>query len=88
MTIAEVLSVPPLVLMLTTSRRDATFARLAPIGFVLGLLATQTGPIVRACLTNTTAPRARASAFAVFALFDDLGKGFGPVVIARLVNTS
>ena len=44
------------------------------------------GPIVRACLTNTTAPRARASAFAVFALFDDLGKGFGPVVVARLVR--
>ena len=86
MAIAELLSVPPLVLMLTTSRRDASFARLAPIGFVLGLLATQTGPIVRACLTNTTAPRARASAFAVFALFDDLGKGFGPVVIARLVR--
>ena len=86
MSIAELLSVPPLVLMLTTSRRDASFARLAPIGFVLGLLATQTGPLVRACLTNTTAPRARASAFAVFALFDDLGKGFGPVVIARLVK--
>ena len=86
MSIAELLSVPPLVLMLTTSRKDASFARLAPVAVVLGLLATQTGPIVRACLTNTTAPRARASAFAVFALFDDLGKGFGPVVIAMLVK--
>ena len=86
MAIAELLSVPPLVLMLTTSKADASFARLAPVAVVLGLLATQTGPIVRACLTNTTAPRARASAFAVFALFDDLGKGFGPVVIARLVR--
>ena len=86
MSIAELLSVPPLVLMLTTNRRDASFARLAPVAVVLGLLATQTGPIVRACLTNTTAPRTRASAFAVFALFDDLGKGFGPVVIARLVR--
>ena len=86
MSIAELLSVPPLVLMLTTSKADASFANLAPVAVVLGLLATQTGPIVRACLTNTTAPRARASAFAVFALFDDLGKGFGPVVIARLVR--
>ena len=86
MSIAELLSVPPLVLMLTTSRQDASFARLALVAVVLGLLATQTGPIVRACLTNTTAPRARASAFAVFALFDDLGKGFGPVLIARMVK--
>jgi predicted MFS family arabinose efflux permease len=86
MSIAELLSVPPLVVMLTTSKADANFAKLAPVAVVLGLLATQTGPIVRACLTNTTAPRARASAFAVFALFDDLGKGFGPVVIARMVK--
>ena len=86
MSIAELLSVPPLVAILTTSKADASFATLAPVAVVLGLLATQTGPIVRACLTNTTAPRARASAFAVFALFDDLGKGFGPVVIARLVK--
>jgi predicted MFS family arabinose efflux permease len=86
MAIAELLSVPPLVVILTTTKADASFVRLAPVAVVLGLLATQTGPIVRACLTNTTAPRARASAFAVFALFDDLGKGFGPVVIARLVS--
>ncbi len=86
MSIAELLSVPPLVVILTTTKADASFARLAPVAVVLGLLATQTGPIVRACLTNTTAPRARASAFAVFALFDDLGKGFGPVVIARMVK--
>jgi len=86
MSIAELLSVPPLVVILTTKKADASFASLAPVAVVLGLLATQTGPIVRACLTNTTAPRARASAFAVFALFDDLGKGFGPVVIARLVK--
>ena len=86
MSIAELLSVPPLVVILTTTKADASFPNLAPVAVVLGLLATQTGPIVRACLTNTTAPRARASAFAVFALFDDLGKGFGPVVIARLVK--
>ncbi|CAH0366401.1 unnamed protein product [Pelagomonas calceolata] len=86
MSIAELLSVPPLVVILTTTKADASFEKLAPVAVVLGLLATQTGPIVRACLTNTTAPRARASAFAVFALFDDLGKGFGPVVIARLVR--
>ena len=86
MSIAELLSVPPLVVILTTTKEDASFAKLAPVAVVLGLLATQTGPIVRACLTNTTAPRARASAFAVFALFDDLGKGFGPVLIARMVK--
>ena len=46
---------------------------------------SSTGPIVRACLQNTVAPRARATAFAVFAIFDDLGKGGGPWILAKLV---
>ena len=85
MAVAEVASVLPLVLILRTARDDANFQVLVALAAVGGLCATQTGPIVRACLQNTVAPRARATAFAVFAIFDDLGKGGGPWILAKLV---
>lgn len=65
--------------------QGASFHRLGALAFLSGLCATQTGPIVRACLQNVVAPRARATAFAIFAIFDDLGKGGGPWIIAKLV---
>lgn len=86
MGIAEILSAPPLILLLLTPAGASHFPRLAGLALLLGLMATQTGPIVRSCLQNVVAPRARASAFAVFAIFDDLGKGGGPWIIARMVR--
>ena len=52
MSIAELLSVPPLVLMLTTSKADASFANLAPVAVVLGLLAM--GPAQSSALALRT----------------------------------
>jgi len=51
-----------------------------------GVLATITGPNVRANLTNVTHGRQRGLAFASFALFDDVGKGAGPALIAIMVQ--
>lgn len=51
-----------------------------------GVLATITGPNVRANLTNVTHGRQRGLAFASFALFDDVGKGAGPALIALMVQ--
>ena len=51
-----------------------------------GFFATQTGPIVRATLSNVTTSEQRGVAFAAFALADDLGKGFGPVWVASLIR--
>ena len=86
MAAAELASVAPLVLILR-ARRGANFHGLVALAALGGLCATQTGPVVRACLQNVVAPRARATAFAVFAIFDDLGKGGGPWVLAKLVAT-
>ena len=68
-----------LTLTLTLSRGASACA------CVGGFLATQTGPNVRSTLVNVTQSEQRGLAFAAFALADDLGKGFGPVVIATLV---
>ncbi|MEM7732227.1 MAG: MFS transporter, partial [Pseudomonadota bacterium] len=85
MAVAEILSAPPLVFMICCLR---SFKSLALCAVVSGFFASQTGPIVRACLQNVVAPNGRGLAFAVFALFDDLGKGFGPFVIAKIVATT
>lgn len=61
----------------------ATCMLLAACG---GALATITGPNVRATLTNVTHGQQRGLAFASFALFDDVGKGAGPAIIAILIQ--
>ena len=42
--------------------------------------------LFRSILQNVTVPEVRGSAFAIFNLTDDLGKGLGPVVIDGLVS--
>ncbi|CAM9496286.1 unnamed protein product [Pylaiella littoralis] len=50
-----------------------------------GVLAACTGPNVRSVLMNVTLPSTRGTAFGIFNLFDDLGKGLGPALISFLV---
>jgi len=51
-----------------------------------GFVAAFTGPNVRSVLQNVTSPENRGTAFALFTLSDDIGKGGGPAVVAFLVN--
>jgi len=44
-----------------------------------------TGPIIKASLQNVTLPTQRGQAFAVFNIFDDFGRGLGPVFVAVLI---
>ena len=52
-----------------------------------GFVAAISGPNVRSVLQNVTSPENRGTAFALFTLSDDIGKGGGPVVVAFLVNS-
>ena len=52
-----------------------------------GFFAKQTGPNVRAVLTNVTSTEQRGLAFATFALCDDLGKGAGPAILSSCLPT-
>ncbi len=60
---------------------------LAPvvIGFITGFIITMSGPNIRAILLNVNSPETRGSIFSLFNLTDDLGKGFGPVIISLLI---
>ncbi len=55
------------------------------IGFFTGFTISITGPNVRAILLNVNAPETRGSIFSLYNLADDLGKGFGPVIISLLI---
>lgn len=44
-----------------------------------------TGANVRAVLLNVNTPQTRGTAFSVFALADDLGKGLGPFFASGLI---
>jgi len=55
------------------------------IGFITGFIITIAAPNVRAILLNVNAPETRGSIFALYNLTDDLGKGFGPVIISQLI---
>ena len=52
-----------------------------------GFFAAFTGPNVRSVLQNVTSPENRGTAFALFTLSDDIGKGGGPAVVAFLVTS-
>ncbi len=54
-------------------------------GFLTGFIISITGPNVKAMLLNVNAPETRGSIFSLFNLTDDLGKGFGPVIISLLI---
>lgn len=54
-------------------------------GFITGFTVTITGPNVRAILLNVNTPETRGSIFSLYNLTDDLGKGFGPVIISALI---
>eukprot|EP00904_Undaria_pinnatifida_P005243 jgi/Undpi1/1849/HiC_scaffold_12.g05236.m1 len=61
------------------------FAAYMMYAFAGGVLAAVTGPNIKAVLMNTTLPSTRGTAFGVFNLFDDLGKGLGPALVSLIV---
>ena len=63
-----------------------SYGALIPVAFIGGLCASITGPNVRAVLQNCNLPETRGTVFAMFALTDDLGKAFGPFLIAAFVT--
>jgi len=61
-------------------------AMLYMLSFVAGFLVAITGPNVRAVLMNVNRYDTRGSVFSIFAMTDDLGKGFGPFLASALIH--
>jgi predicted MFS family arabinose efflux permease len=81
------LGIIPMAVLLNFPPFSETGSVTAPIviGFFTGLIVTITGPNVKAILLNVNSPETRWSIFSLFNLTDDLGKGFGPVIISLLI---
>jgi len=56
------------------------------VSFCGGILANATGPNIRAVLLNVNTPETRGTAFSIYNLMDDLGKGFGPLIVAIFIE--
>ncbi len=81
------LGIIPMAVLLNFPPFSETASVTAPIviGFFTGFIVTITGPNVKAILLNVNTPETRGSIFSLFNLTDDLGKGFGPVIISLLI---
>ena len=84
--IAAILGTLPFWLMLNLIRASTWYGVTIVVSLLAGVLSGITGPIVKATLQNVTFPRARGQAFAMFNLFDDFGRGLGPVLVSRLIS--
>lgn len=62
-----------------------SFTILLAVAALGGLVVPMTGANVRAILANVNPPHQRGSAFSVFNLTDDLGRGLGPFFVAALI---
>ena len=75
--------IPMWILIQTTPSSIVACSMLAVVG---GTFAAMTGPNIRATLSNVTESRRRGLAFASCVLFDDVGKGAGPIAVVVLVR--
>lgn len=87
--LTTIAGVAPIALLLNypTQAGVADPSLLMPIvyGGVGGLLLAATAPNVRAMLLNVNPADQRGTTFAFYNLADDLGRGFGPVIISALI---
>jgi len=82
---AAILGCIPFWLLLNTIDETSPFLYIGVITLLGGLGTGVTGPIVKATLQNVTLPTTRGQAFAIYNLFDDFGRGLGPVFVSLLI---
>jgi len=77
----------PLMLWLLQHAKTSSFGiLLCSVAIIFGFCVNITGPNVRSLLCNVCTPETRGTAFSIFNLTDDLGKGFGPFLVVALIN--
>ncbi len=53
---------------------------------ICGVLSAMTGPIVKSTIQNVTSIKTRGQAFGMLNIWDDIGRGLGPYVVANLIS--
>ena len=83
----ELLGVIPLYFLINHVDKNTPYIVAVLLAMASGGLAAVTGPNVKAILQNVTLPEQRGVAFAGLNLTDDLGKGFGPFIVAAVISS-
>ena len=89
MAIMVVLGGLPWLYLVSTNDYGESFLNMSihvSIAGIAGILCTYTGVNVRAMVIHVNPPDQRGAAFSLFNLTDDLGRGFGPAIVAQLVG--
>lgn len=81
---STILAVPPMLYLLNTP--DVGGVWFYFMSFVAGVIVNVNGPNVRVVLQNVCIPEIRGTAFALFALTDDIGKGLGPAAVVLFIK--
>mmetsp|Transcript_2188 Transcript_2188/g.4663 ORF Transcript_2188/g.4663 Transcript_2188/m.4663 type:complete len:204 (+) Transcript_2188:72-683(+) len=84
MGITTIASVPPMLYLLNTPSPGSAGFYMMCAG--AGVLVNMNGPNVRVVLQNVVAPEVRGTAFAVYCLTDDVGKGLGPALVVLFIK--
>jgi predicted MFS family arabinose efflux permease len=84
MGLSTILAILPAVYVLNTKT-------VGDLGFffmiaLFGIIINMNGPNVRAVLQNVCMPEIRGTAFSVFTLTDDIGKGLGPALVVLMIE--
>lgn len=77
------LAVLPILFVINSYSNTAVY----PMSFVGGFVVNMNGPNVRAILQNVCVPELRGTAFSVFTLTDDIGKGLGPALVVLIIQS-
>lgn len=83
MAFSTFLAIPAMLYLINAPAEGPFFSFMA---FVAGFACSMNGPNVRSMLQNVCTPEVRGTAFAIFTLTDDLGKGLGPVFIVLILG--
>lgn len=88
MGVSAIVGVFPTAYLVLADYRNSDFdiATKGLIAFVAGIIVCCVGVNIRAVLLNVLHPINRGTAFSLFMLTDDLGKGLGPLIVALLVD--
>ena len=85
MGVTSILGTVPMMAVVNYEKRDTHGFLFYSFFFCGGILAAVTGPNVRSILQNVIKPENRGIGFALYTLFDDVGKGGGPFLVAKII---
>lgn len=81
-----ILGIFPILYCINATDPGSQLELMLMMAFVGGFIININGPNIKTVMCNVVVPEVRGSAFALFNLTDDLGKGFGPYIVYIFID--